>query len=283
MSLIYLQYHNCEQQENLPHAFSLEPLRLQIHTKLASAKKASGRVILIAGLGKPRQYYLWSTFTIDRFQQKPDGQMVLEGPGWQLAPPQQLIGADFNRFKASCANFIGFRQITELPFTRKLVQLAERYQPPGKTAENVSVLRTVQQVAHSARIQQQLAIQIARLEAMQPRDVTEPTIALSIRQPHVEAIFRGIKKIEYRREATSRRGRILIYSAKLFAENLEDWVEEYGFQKLNLDELPRGFVVGSVELYKCEGGKWYLRNPVRAKTLRRPTGRPQPMWFTAFE
>ena len=75
----------------------------------------------------------------------------------------------------------------------------------------------------------------------------------------------------------------MIYSAKLFAENLDEWVQEYGFQKLNLDKLPRGVVVGSVELYKCEGGDWHLRNPIRAKTLRRPTGRPQPIWFTPFE
>lgn len=283
MSQIYLQYHNCEQQGNLPHAFSLEQLRLQIHTKLASAKKASGRVMLIAGLGQPRRYFLWSTFTIDRVQQNPDGHLILEGPGWQLAPPQQLTGAEFLRFKASCANFIGFRQITELPYTKRLVQLAENNRPPGRSVEVVTVLRTLQRVAESPRIRQQLTVQIAGLDSVSHDDDKEPTIALSIRQPHVEAIFRGIKKIEYRRDATSRRGRILIYAAKLFAENLDHWVQKYGFQKVDLEKLPRGVVVGSVELYECNGGEWYLRNPVRAKTLRRPTGRPQPIWFTPFE
>jgi hypothetical protein len=38
--------------------------------------------------------------------------------------------------------------------------------------------------------------------------------ALSIRQPHAEAIMRGIKKIEYRSAPTRIRGRIYIYAAK---------------------------------------------------------------------
>ncbi|MFT3878906.1 MAG: ASCH domain-containing protein [Gemmatales bacterium] len=283
MAQIYLQYHNCEQQGRLPHDFSQEPARVQIYTRLATAKQASGRVLLIAGLGQPRRYYLWSSFTIDRCQQKPDGLIQLEGPGWQLAPPQLLTGSDFARFKASCANFIGFRQITELPFTKNLSQLAERHRQPGKADENLHCLRAIQKIAISPGIQQQLGTQISILEGSPITLAEEPTIALSIRQPHVEAIFRGIKKIEYRRDATSRRGRILIYSAKLFAENLPYWLKKYGFEKVNLEELPRGFVVGSVELHDCVGGEWHLRHPVRAKVLRRPTGRPQPIWFTPFE
>jgi len=281
--MIYLQYHNCEQQGSLPHDFSQEPARLQIYTRLAIAKKASGRVLLIAGLGQPRRYYLWSVFTMDHYQQTPDGLFQLEGPGWQLAPPQLLTGSDFTSFKASCANFIGFRQITELPFTKKLLHLAERYHPPGKPVEILHCLRTIQKLAVSPRIQQQLGAQISTMEGPPVNSSDEPTIALSVRQPHVEAIFRGIKKIEYRRDATTRRGRILIYSAKLFADDLPRWVKKYGFEKVNLDELPRGVVVGSVELYHCEGGDWHLRHPVRAKVLRQPTGRPQPIWFTPFE
>jgi len=38
--------------------------------------------------------------------------------------------------------------------------------------------------------------------------------ALSIRQPHAEAIMRGIKKIEYRSGPTKTRGRIHIYASQ---------------------------------------------------------------------
>lgn len=283
MSQIYLQYHNCEPQSSLPHAFHQEPARLQIHTSLVAAKKASGRLILIAGLGQPRRYYLWSTFAIDRCQQKPEGHILLEGPGWQLAPPQLLRGTDFDSFKTSCANFIGFRKITELPYTKKLLQLAERYRLPGQPEVNLQCLRMLQQITLSPKIQRQLGEEIIQREGRQQSFSDEPTVALSIRQPHVEAIFRGIKKIEYRRDATSRRGRILIYSAKLFADDLPHWVKKYGIEKVNLEELPRGVVVGSVELHRCDGGEWHLRHPMRARVLRRPTGRPQPIWFTPFE
>lgn len=282
MSPIYLQYHNCEQQGTLPHPLAQQQARLQIYTRQISAMKASGRVILIAGLGQPRQYYLWSTFTIDRCQKQPDGQILLEGTGWQLSPPQLLEEINFSKFKKTCANFIGFRQISDLPYSASLIQLAERYQLPGKITQDIKLLQSLQKIVISSSIQQQLAERIQLLEHSQQGLGDEPTVALSIRQPHVEAIFLGIKTIEYRRCTTHRRGRILIYSAKLFAENLDHWLKEYALKHVNLDELPRGVVVGSVELFKCDGGNWHLRNPVRAKTLRRPTGKPQPIWFTPF-
>lgn len=245
MPSIYLQYHNSEAQGNLPQP--IEGARWQIHTRVSSATRAQGKVALVVGKGKPRQYFLWSVFTIERTEKLPDGRIILEGPGTALNPPLKLSGAEFERFRARCANFIGFREITDLAYARKLVKLAEG------SNENHNELEP------------------------------EPAVALSIRQPHVEAILRGIKKIEYRREATSRRGRILIYSAKLFAENLAYWVKKYGFEKVDLGKLPRGVVAGSVELHACDGGEWHLRNPLRAKTLRRPTGRPQPIWFKPFE
>ena len=37
--------------------------------------------------------------------------------------------------------------------------------------------------------------------------------ALSIRQPHAEAILRGVKTTEYRSRATKIRGRIYIYAS----------------------------------------------------------------------
>ena len=173
---------------------------------MATAKKASGRVVLIAGLGTAQAILSLEHVHIDRCQEKPDGHILLEGPGWQLAPPQLLKGSDFSSFKMSCANFIGFRQITELPFTKKLLQLADRYRPPGQPDDNLQCLRMLQKSTLSSKMQQQLGEQILQSEGVQKSFSDEPTVALSIRQPHVEAIFRGIKKIEYRRDATSRRG-----------------------------------------------------------------------------
>lgn len=281
--VVYLQYHNAEAQGSLAHPWSTEPLRVTVYTKVASARKASGRVLLITGLGQPRQYYLWSSFTIDRCQQQPGGSIHLEGPGWQLAPPQPLIGTAFQQFKAACANFIGFRSISEMPYAEELLRLADRYQPPGRKADLMNGLETLVKQSPCKSIEHQLRAQLALLQQVEASsDSIEPTMALSVRQPHAEAILRGIKKIEYRSCATNRRGRVLLYASRIPVEDVPGWMKKYGMEKERYDDLPRGVLVGSVELYKCDGGEWHLRHPQRARTLLIPKNRPQPIWFRPF-
>jgi hypothetical protein len=59
-------------------------------------------------------------------------------------------------------------------------------------------------------------------------------------------------------------------------------LEGYGMADVDPDALPRGVIVGTVELYDCDGGNWHVRNPERAKTLRKPKNHPQPVWFNPF-
>lgn len=103
------------------------------------------------------------------------------------------------------------------------------------------------------------------------------TRALSIRQPWAELIMLGEKDTEYRSRATNVRGRIAIY-ASLSNENLED-AELFG---LSLDRLPRGVLIGTVELFDCDEGDWRLREPKRLATPLKPTAHPQPVWFYPF-
>ena len=112
----------------------------------------------------------------------------------------------------------------------------------------------------------------------------EPTRALSIRQPHAEAIMRGVKKIEYRSRTTKIRGRIYIYASlgRYSNEEEADMMAEYGIDDLACDDLPRGVVIGTVELHDCDEGDWHLREPERATTLREPKSHPQPVWFNPF-
>jgi len=112
--------------------------------------------------------------------------------------------------------------------------------------------------------------------------------ALSIRQPHAEAILRGVKPIEFRNRVTNIRGRIFIYAAlgRDTAENESKWMARYAINDCECDNLPRGVLVGTVELHDCteqvDEFQWHLRNPERAETLRKPTGHPQPSWFFPF-
>ena len=49
------------------------------------------------------------------------------------------------------------------------------------------------------------------------------------------------------------------------------------------DNLPRGVLIGTVELWNFTGSggnyQWHVRNPERAKRLVRPAKHPQPSWF----
>ena len=66
--------------------------------------------------------------------------------------------------------------------------------------------------------------------------------ALSIRQPHAEAIMRGVKMIEYRSRATRIRGRVYIYASLGRYSSVEEaeMLEEYGIDDVDIEDLPRG-------------------------------------------
>lgn len=108
--------------------------------------------------------------------------------------------------------------------------------------------------------------------------------ALSIRQPFAEAIMRGTKTTEYRSGPTNIRGRILIYaSLSRYGDDEEsEMLQEFELMDVEADDLPRGVIIGSVELYDSDEGEWYLRHPQRAESFVEPVNRPNPVWFYPF-
>jgi hypothetical protein len=112
--------------------------------------------------------------------------------------------------------------------------------------------------------------------------------ALSIRQPHAEAIMRGVKPIEHRFRPTDVRERIFIYASRTryTPEQEAKMMAMYGMSDVACDDLPRGVLVGTVELWDCtcsEGDyHWHFRNPERATELLKPTRRPLAGWFNPF-
>ena len=128
----HIQYHNTD-KEGFKYLFSDDD-RFGFYTRLSHVKKAQGTVFLIVGIGKPRQYFLWDAFEIEQVEPQDHGIYHAEGPGWRLCPPQRLEGADFDAFKNSCANFVGFRKIDDLPYSITLNRLAERFHRPASAA-----------------------------------------------------------------------------------------------------------------------------------------------------
>jgi hypothetical protein len=138
-------------------------------------------------------------------------------------------------------------------------------------------------------------------------------LALSIRQPFAELILRGIKTIEYRSRPTkiigerfyiyackSSEGRvqssegIRIWSRELAVDPAPDWMIELAEQMKMIEPgalLPRGVIVGSAIIERClpvsscslpAFYEWRLTNVKRLSVPRKPTGRPQPVWFQPF-
>jgi hypothetical protein len=138
--------------------------------------------------------------------------------------------------------------------------------------------------------------------------------ALSILQPYAEMILRGIKTVEYRSRPTRIVGeRFWIYAAKGSGVRVQGsgadrkpvwsrdlivpghkpgdappaWMLELA-EMLILGKLPTGVIVGSAVIEKVTPGEdgglfhWHLSNVEREKTLRKPTGHPQPVWFKPF-
>ena len=101
--------------------------------------------------------------------------------------------------------------------------------------------------------------------------------ALSIRQPWAELILRGEKTVEFRSQATSVRGRVYLYASLAKPEPGDAQIE---------GELPRGVIVGTVEVVNCEGGDgefaWSLANPERLAEPLPSQSQPQPVWFFPF-
>ena len=219
---------------------------------------------------------MWNTFDIEKVKRNGDGEFEASGTGWELAPPVELTGKGFEEFKAARPNFVGFRCIDDLPFAQILNELAEENRPPGEPGKIVSFLKTLDGL---------LAEDDPDRNAVRKAlGHYEPVRALSIRQPHAEAIMRGIKKIEYRSGPTKIRGRVMIYASlgRYSAQVEAEMMDDYGIKDISCDDLARGVIIGTVELFDCDDDEWYLRKPERAEKLIKPTNQPQPVWFHPF-
>lgn len=103
--------------------------------------------------------------------------------------------------------------------------------------------------------------------------------------------MRGVKLIEYRTLPTKVRGRVRIYASlgRYSAAEEAKMMDYYGIDDVACDDLSRGVIVGTVELWSCKKSRrypdyfeWHVRNPKRAKNRRRPKNKPQPVWFNPF-
>ena len=70
----FIQYHNIQNEGLLLSDPPFSATRLAIHTRRPNVKKADGRVFLIAGIGRPRRFFLWETFEVEKVTGNGDGE-----------------------------------------------------------------------------------------------------------------------------------------------------------------------------------------------------------------
>lgn len=136
--------------------------------------------------------------------------------------------------------------------------------------------------------------------SVQPTDKPHPDpdqITVGIRQPWVELILQGIKTIEVRTVNTRKRGRIYLFASKKLAET-PPALAAAKRHDLDVTPLPRGVVVGSVELHNTRPIRkrdataacvpaamldgqyaWELRDPVRFEKPLEVLFLPYGVWF----
>ncbi len=96
-------------------------------------------------------------------------------------------------------------------------------------------------------------------------------------------ILTGEKMEEYRKIRTHIRERVYLYAGKKYYKDFPDFAEE------DAALLPRGVIVGSVEIVGCHEDEeedcfvWELANPSRYSEPLIPHGVPQPgFWWPTF-
>ena len=103
--------------------------------------------------------------------------------------------------------------------------------------------------------------------------------AISIRQPWVELILRGIKKKEYRGVPTKIRERVYVYASLRPGDSPTDWRRV----KKRPGELPTGKILGTVKIVGCGWNnrlrcyEYTLARPKRLRNPRMPTNQPNPL------
>lgn len=115
--------------------------------------------------------------------------------------------------------------------------------------------------------------------------MTDIKLAISIRQPFCELILLGVKKYEFRSKPTNVRERVFIYAGLQWHGYMQDPKTISQLEKHGVTDMPRGLLVGSVEIVDClhkgdDDYAWKLANPIRFTNPFKPSGRPMPMWWT---
>ena len=110
---------------------------------------------------------------------------------------------------------------------------------------------------------------------------SRPVRAISIRQPYVELILRGVKRYEFRSRPTNIRERVYLYAAQQPADSRQQWRKA----RARPGSLRTGAILGTVEIVGCRWDErrdcyaYRLVKPRRLKRVMHPRNPPSPVFW----
>lgn len=144
-----MQYHNTDKRSSFPKGLdintSVDSINLETELKTDSwidvgkktgIQNAIGSLcFLVVGKkdGTNKKIYLWSLFKIEGYNDSENENSRYEVFGTGCNFPKPILLSDiegFQDFQRACANFVRFKNITNLPFTKKLIKFSSQISMP---------------------------------------------------------------------------------------------------------------------------------------------------------
>jgi len=125
---VYLHYINANIEGKLPHQLDFGPL----YGRLVTDVDVTGQVVTVVSYGIPRRYFVWSTFTAGMRVKEYGGKTVVQGNGWHLCPPQEIPEEHVDYLVEGKLRDHLFIKIHDPVMAEWILEVANRYKPPGK-------------------------------------------------------------------------------------------------------------------------------------------------------
>jgi hypothetical protein len=161
----WIQYHNCDSLGYFPYdgsidnidpnsvdlsSFNINRCGIDTKKKKLAYDSIGNQIFLIIGIGKPKEYFLWTKIVADKVIPNNDGYFVVEGNCIFPKNPIRLdVLENFGDLKHFCGNFgIGFQNITKHPFSKVLNNLVVEYSDDAVLDDFIDIKKGFDNIIH---------------------------------------------------------------------------------------------------------------------------------------
>jgi hypothetical protein len=149
---VFLHYLNANVEGRLPHPLKFGPL----YGRIVTDRDAIGQVITVVSYGRPRRYFIWSTFNASLVVDEYRGKTVIQGDGWHLCPPREISEENVNYLTNGKLREHLFVKVVDLVTAQWLIRVVNHYKPPGNPAKLKAFLRQMYHTVGNEEIENKI-------------------------------------------------------------------------------------------------------------------------------